>query len=65
MEEIIADNRYSPELDLTLMGLIDQDMKIVADDAIRTTTVCNYILSTEILACLAMISDDSSSHFGK
>ncbi len=39
LEENIAENRYSPELILKSMGLTDQDMKIVAGDAIRTTTV--------------------------
>jgi hypothetical protein len=39
VEKNIAENRYSPELILKSMNLTDQDMKIVAIDALRTTTV--------------------------
>lgn len=43
LEEKIIDNRYSEELDLKSMELIDQDMKIVASNVIRTTTVNDYL----------------------
>jgi hypothetical protein len=42
LEERIADNRYYSELDLKSMELTDQDMKIVASDAIQTITVRDF-----------------------
>jgi len=42
LEERIADNRYYSELDLKSMELTDQDMKIVASDAIQTTTIRDF-----------------------
>lgn len=48
LEGTISDNRLNPELNLTSMGLVDQDMKIVAENAIRTTTVCDHFIRVNI-----------------
>lgn len=48
LQETIADNRLSSELNLASMGLGDQDMRIVAEDAIRWTTVCNDFMRMKI-----------------